>query len=86
MKNTGLAAFTAAGLIAALGLFGGLTAHADIPDGSAANHPETWENYFGVAGIDCYKDQPVDTPYTVPSGGAHVVRRHPEGRVGELHG
>ena len=73
MRSTGVAALTAAGLIAALGLFGGLTAHADIPDGSAANHPETWENYFGVAGIDCYKDQPVDTPYTVPSP--------PEGRM-----
>ena len=73
MRSTGLAALTAAGLIAALGLFGGLTAHADIPDGSAANQPETWENYFGVAGIDCYKDEPVDTPYTVPSA--------PEGRT-----
>ena len=53
MRSTGLAALTAAGLIAALGLFGGLTARAVIPDGSAANHPETWENYFGVDGIEC---------------------------------
>ena len=57
-------------LAAAVGTVGlvAVTANAEtVPHSPEANKASFWENRFNVAGIDCYKIDPVATPFVVPT-------------------